>query len=269
LLETRKLRKGWQNASVRAVQNIKNELTENTLSPKSASNRKSLTFSRDSDSDDDDDSSSGNESDYIKRSKKEILPGTSDLINAASDGDITEVKRLIKLSEHKGQLAAQADYDGRTPLHLAASKGHKRVVKYLITLSPVNINAVDRWKNTPLKEALRYQHDGVVKILRKNNAVVINQDFAYKSCTMASEGDIDGLARIKHEGGDLNFADHDVRTALHLAASNGHFKTVNWLLMQGVHHTPKDKFGNTPLDDAKRGNHSAIVKILQLHERGK
>lgn len=39
----------------------------------------------------------------------------------------------------------KADYDGRTPLHLAASEGRKDVVKYLITFGIKNMNPVDRW----------------------------------------------------------------------------------------------------------------------------
>ena len=53
---------------------------------------------------------------------------------------------------------------------------------------------------------------------------------------------------------DLNTADYDARTALHLAASNGHLEIVNFLIKNGINLNSEDKFGGTPLDDAITGN---------------
>ena len=54
---------------------------------------------------------------------------------------------------------------------------------------------------------------------------------------------------------DLDIADYDGRTAIHLAASEGHKNICQFLIENGVKEiNPVDKFGNTPLDDAKRGN---------------
>jgi glutaminase len=39
----------------------------------------------------------------------------------------------------------QADYDGRTPLHLAASEGQISIIKYLISFGLKNMNPIDRW----------------------------------------------------------------------------------------------------------------------------
>ena len=57
------------------------------------------------------------------------------------------------------------DYDGRTPLHLAASEGHDKVVRYFITRG-VNVNPRDRWGGTPLADAMRQHHDKVVSMLK-------------------------------------------------------------------------------------------------------
>lgn len=46
----------------------------------------------------------------------------------------------------------QGDYDGRTPLHVAAAGGSISVVKYLVTKG-VKKSPMDRWGSTPLNDA--------------------------------------------------------------------------------------------------------------------
>ena len=48
------------------------------------------------------------------------LSGVLSAINASSQGDLNELKSL----EAKGVNFNESDYDGRTPIHLAASEGH-------------------------------------------------------------------------------------------------------------------------------------------------
>jgi glutaminase len=58
-------------------------------------------------------------------------------------------------------------------------------------------------------------------------------------------------------GGDYIICkgNYDGRTALHLAASEGHLSIVQYLIESGcfIDIIPKDRWGNTPLDDAIRG----------------
>ena len=64
-------------------------------------------------------------------------------------------------------------------------------------------------------------------------------------------------------GVDLNGADYDGRTCLHLAASEGQKSVVNYLLAKQVYINLKDRFGGTPLADAKRHNQDEVVLILE------
>lgn len=78
----------------------------------------------------------------------------------------------------------------------------------------------------------------------------------------ASEGDLNGIRRLVVQGVDLDAADYDGRTALHLAASEGQEHVVEYLLTRGVAPDPVDRWGNTPSDDAGRGGHARMAALL-------
>lgn len=57
------------------------------------------------------------------------------------------------------------DYDRRNPAHIAASRGHLEVVKYLFTAARELFGREDCWGRTPLLEASRTGHEAVVAFL--------------------------------------------------------------------------------------------------------
>ena len=61
-------------------------------------------------------------------------------------------------------------------------------------------------------------------------------------CWTVSQGDISELSRLVANGVNLEEADYDGRTTLHLAASNGLLETVTYLIKQHDNPTPKDRF---------------------------
>lgn len=82
------------------------------------------------------------------------------LCAAAAGGDLPEIRRLIA----SGLNLSQADYDGRTALHLAASEGHAAVVRLLLAAG-AEPRPRDRWGNTPLDDAKREGRETIVAIL--------------------------------------------------------------------------------------------------------
>ena len=55
------------------------------------------------------------------------------------------------------------------------------------------------------------------------------------------------------------------RTALHWASSKNHTDAIKILLQHGARTDIKNKYGSTPIDDARSGNHEEAVGLLQQH----
>jgi glutaminase len=58
-----------------------------------------------------------------------------------------------------------ADYDGRTPMHLAAANGHFEVVKVLQYYGDTGRTHRDRWGNCAVDEAIRKKFDKIRDLL--------------------------------------------------------------------------------------------------------
>lgn len=94
---------------------------------------------------------------------------------------------------------------------------------------------------------------------RRNDSATDN---TYRAICAASIGDIDELKRLVAHGHDLNAADYDGRTPLHLACADGQIDAVRYLLDQKVRTAVDDRWANTPLADAERHQQKSIVEIF-------
>lgn len=77
----------------------------------------------------------------MNRQRVEELVGN--FLFHASKGDVAAIQNLLD----QGMLVDEADYDGRTALHLAASEGHTSVVKLLLE-NKADVNPIDRRGDT-------------------------------------------------------------------------------------------------------------------------
>ncbi|KAL9187407.1 hypothetical protein ACHAXT_001510 [Thalassiosira profunda] len=196
----------------------------------------------------------------IRNGSYEVDQNARSICTAAADGDVDELQRLL----NKGVSVNLADYDMRTPLHIASALGKENAVELLCSHPQININAMDRWHNTPLTDAARQGHTRVASLLRSNGAVSINRNLGYRLCSAAASGDIAELKQAAlNEGANLNAADYDARTALHLAASEGQLEVMKLLLDNGASPSPRDRYNFTPLDDALREGQKEAAVFLR------
>ncbi|KAK8494265.1 hypothetical protein V6N13_138578 [Hibiscus sabdariffa] len=177
---------------------------------------------------------------------------------AAYNGDLYQLKSLIQA----GADPNKTDYDGRSPLHLAASKGYEDITSFLIQ-HPVDINIKDKFGNTPLLEAIKNGQDTIAALLVKEGASLNIDDAGSFLCTAVSKGDTDFLKRLLSNGVDPNSRDYDHRTPLHVAASEGLYLMAKHLIESGASVFTKDRWGNTPLDEARMCGNKNLIMLLE------
>ncbi|KAK6292681.1 hypothetical protein J4Q44_G00372660 [Coregonus suidteri] len=90
---------------------------------------------------------------------------------------------------------------------------------------------------------------------------VINLLFA------AYTGDVSALRRFALSSIDMEQKDYYSRTALHVAAVEGHAEVVRFLLeVCKVNPVPRDRWDNTPMEEALHFGHHDVVTILQDYQ---
>ena len=153
--------------------------------------------------------------------------GGTALMYSAIRADLPTVKLLL---ESGAQVNLTAKF-GWTALMVAAAKGHADVVKQLLERD-ADANCRDTYEWTPLMRASYAGYNDAVKRL------------------------------LEHPDTHINSQDENGATALHHAATNGHYDTVELLLNYGASLEIADTFGHTAFDRAKAAQHDAILDLL-------
>ena len=91
--------------------------------------------------------------------------GATELHDAAKDGDIARIERLLKA----GANADAKDNFGITSLHFAAGNGHNEVITSLLEAG-ADPNVKAKWGFTPLHRATENGHEEAITILLEAGA---------------------------------------------------------------------------------------------------
>ncbi|KAI3890114.1 hypothetical protein MKW92_016373 [Papaver armeniacum] len=191
----------------------------------------------------------------IAKQDSELALGVN---SAAYHGDLYHLKGLI----NAGANPSKIDYDGRTALHLASSRGFEDIVRFLIQRGG-DVNYVDKFGNSPLLEAIQAGHDRVAALLLHNGAKLNLEDSGSYLCKVVVDNNIDFLKRLLEYGVNPNSKNYDQRTPLHVATSEGLHIVAKILIQFGADVLSEDRWGNTPLDEGRRCGSRPLLNILE------
>ncbi len=154
------------------------------------------------------------------------------LVNAAHNGDLAAVKKLIAAGANVNARNA----NGERPLHSASRKGHEVIAAKLIAAG-AHVNAADVNGETPLHMASRKGYEGIVaKLIAAGANINAKDDDGWRPLHWGShEGREVIVAKLIAAGANVNARNDVGETPLHLASREGHEGIVAPLIASGAH----------------------------------
>ncbi|XP_057784653.1 protein VAPYRIN-like [Salvia miltiorrhiza] len=174
--------------------------------------------------------------------------GRTPLLLAAGKGHLRTAKVLVAA----GANVDARSKDGRTALYRAAAVGDRPMVEMLLRAgADPTIGDVDHCRSA-IGVARDKGHMDIVKVLEQGEAVL----------HAARRGELEVLESLLEKGANMNFCDQYGLTALHVAAIKGNKDAVMMLVEFGASVEWQDAEGHTPLHLAVEGGSFETVEVL-------
>ncbi|XP_057807439.1 potassium channel AKT2/3 [Salvia miltiorrhiza] len=152
------------------------------------------------------------------------------LLSVAATGNAAFLNELLKA----GLDPDVGDSKGRTPLHIAASKGHEDCVVVLLKHA-CSLHLRDFDGNTALWEAIAAKQHSVFKIMYHWASISDPYVAGDLLCDTARRNDAEVMKELLKHGLFVDSKDRHGLTAIHVATAENHLEMVQLLLVNGSH----------------------------------
>jgi ankyrin repeat protein len=197
------------------------------------------------------------------RKKLQSPPEQLALINAAAEGRLSEVRRMLK----KGiDVNRQVGQGKPTALYAACETGQLQVVRALLKRgADPNRKIIIGSGYSPLIVAAEKGHTEIVRALLDKGANINHATFVGGTALMvaAQNGHTKIVRALMDKGADPNQRNAFGEIALHGAAARGHVEVAELLIAKGVKVDARDEDDqDTPLHRAATANRTAVAELL-------
>lgn len=187
---------------------------------------------------------------------------------ALHDGARMGFDTTVRLLLENGAEVDALNSDKETPLHIAAMKGHKAVLQILLDHG-ADVSAKNQAGEAALQVAARYGHEAIVRHLLDRLGEEINSQALLatsKVFRVAAAGDEKAMQVLIGNGADIKVKGQGMKTALHVAAKNGHVALSRLLLENGADINALDFWSKAPISHALENGQVEVVNLLIEHK---
>ncbi|XP_078144460.1 ankycorbin isoform X2 [Centroberyx gerrardi] len=174
-----------------------------------------------------------------------------------------EVEKVASLLAKKGASAVKLDSEGKSALHVAATRGQTDCLS-VIMAHGADLSVTDAAGFTALHLAAKNNHVECSKKLIQSKCAVDAVDSSGKTALhhAAVSGNIQTVQLLCEHKSPINLRDADGLSPLLLSARHAHAEVCSTLLDWGAEINASDNNGRTPLMQASESNSVSVVEVL-------
>jgi ankyrin repeat protein len=198
----------------------------------------------------------------------DLAARTEQRLTPLHEASISGYPELVRFLLAEGAVASLADADGQTALYSAMPR-HMAVIDAFLE-NGVDLASASENGISPLHMATIAGNTDIIKFLLEKGADInLPSELTGSSALLmaSSRGKLDIVRFLLSREADTGSKNLDNRTALYLAANEGHYEVVQALLRKGpMQLYTEDRYGATPLFAAFRNGHYDVAQLLVVQD---